>query len=78
MIPPMYELELLKYTLASGGIPPANAAERAELYLRYQFAVLITFWTTCMLSPQARLLYTKDICSMVGQVLATPLLLAII
>jgi hypothetical protein len=51
MIPPMYELEELKSILASGGIPPANAQERALLYLKYQFAVLITFWTTCMNHP---------------------------
>jgi hypothetical protein len=51
MIPPMYELEALKSVLATGGIPPANAQERALLYLKYQFAVLITFWTTCMSHP---------------------------
>ncbi|KAF1965308.1 hypothetical protein BU23DRAFT_604310 [Bimuria novae-zelandiae CBS 107.79] len=46
MIPPMYELEALKSILAVGGIPPANAQDRAMLYLKYQFAVLITLWTT--------------------------------
>jgi hypothetical protein len=53
MIPPMYELEQLKYILATGGAPPANAADRAILYLRYQFAILMTFWTTCAVFPPA-------------------------
>jgi hypothetical protein len=47
MIPPMYELEALKTILATGQTPPANFMSRAQLYLEYQFAVLITFWVTC-------------------------------
>jgi hypothetical protein len=47
MIPPMYELQDLKYIIAGGGLPPANAVERGELYLRCQFALLLTLWTTC-------------------------------
>jgi hypothetical protein len=62
MIPPMYELETLKNTLATGGIPPANAQERALLYLKYQFAILITFWTTCRYEPSTLLSITSDKC----------------
>ena len=44
MIPPMYELERLKVILQYGQVPPANTEERTKLYLKYQFAVCITFW----------------------------------
>ena len=60
MIPPMYDLEELKHTLATGGTPPANAAERAALYLKYQFAVLITFWTTRTGSSQSVLPFANN------------------
>jgi hypothetical protein len=44
MIPPMYELERLKTILQFGGAPPADSEARTKLYLKYQFAVCITFW----------------------------------
>ena len=53
MIPPMYELERLKVILQYGQVPLANTDERTKLYLKYQFAVCITFWC-CRKCPNFR------------------------
>jgi hypothetical protein len=45
-IPYMYGIERLKLIVMAGGQPALDMVESAEIFLRYQFALLFLLWTT--------------------------------